>query len=519
MGSGSMTDVPPLPPGFVLDAPAAGPPPLPPGFVLDAPASASVGETAADMAKQLGTGAVTGTLGLPGDLASLLNKGIDWGTNKFGLGVAPSTPVGTSAQITKGLEQLTGSSLAPKTTLGEYARTAGEFAPAMLGGPESVFAKLVTRVAAPAIASEGLGQLTAGTAAEPFARLGGALVGGGGAAALANRAEKIAAPTLEQIGTAKAADYKAVNDLGVTFKPQAVKTMASDIAAGLEKQGITADVAPVTFKVLEKLESRTSPATINDIDNTRKILGQLAKGSTSPNTMERINAGAAQQAIREIDQALPAFAPADFASGARNHAQAIEHLTNARGNAAVEFQAKALDRAEYKATNNAAAANSGANYENALRQQLKSILNSPAQARQFPPTVRAEMEKIVRGEGTRNMIRTIGNLLGGGGGVGALASAMSGHALLPGAGLAAPFVGAGIKKAGNAVTERAVERLNEKVRAASPLAQAQRASLPPPNPITSQQQLALMNALLSLRGGSTPLPIPQAQAPYMPFRQ
>lgn len=494
-----MNEVPPLPPGFVLDPPL-GPPPLPPGFVLDQPEQPST--TVGGIAKQLATGAVTGTLGLPGDMASLLNKGIDWATDKAGLGVAPSHEVGTSAQITRGLEKATGTSLEPKTVPEEYARTIGGFGAAAIGGPEMAAAKLLPsigsrllRVFGPALTSETAGQVTKGTELEPYARVGGALIGGGGAV----KAAKAVAPTIENIGLAKALDYKAVNDLGVSFKPAAVKFMAGDIATTLEQQGITADVAPFTFKVLEKLENRTTPATINDIDNTRKILGQLAKGTTSPNTMERINAGAAQQAIREIDDALPAFQATDFATGAANHAKAIEHLTNARGNAAVEFQTKALDRAEYKAANNAAAANSGANYENALRQQLKSILNSPAQSRQFPADVRAEMQKIVRGEGTRNAIRTIGNLLGGGGGLGSVVTAGIGHTVLPGIGAAAPLVGAATKKIGNVITNRAVERLNEMVRARSPLAEAQRTSLPPaPAPRLTARQQRLIAAALAL---------------------
>ncbi|MEN6545603.1 MAG: hypothetical protein ABFE07_06135 [Armatimonadia bacterium] len=64
----------------------------------------------------------------------------------------------------------------PQTTAGEYARTIGEFAPAALA-PGGVIAR-TANVAVPAVASETAGQLTEGTALEPYARIGGAIAGG-----------------------------------------------------------------------------------------------------------------------------------------------------------------------------------------------------------------------------------------------------------------------------------------------------------------------------------------------------
>lgn len=70
----------------------------------------------------------------------------------------------------------------PETTAGEYARTMGEFAPALLN-PGSAGQK-VAGWAIPALASETAGQVTKGTKAEPWARGGAALVAGLGTAAL-----------------------------------------------------------------------------------------------------------------------------------------------------------------------------------------------------------------------------------------------------------------------------------------------------------------------------------------------
>lgn len=65
----------------------------------------------------------------------------------------------------------------PTTTAGEYARTIGEFAPTAAIGPGGLVAKAVGNMLVPAITSETAGQLTEGSAAEPWARMAGGLAG------------------------------------------------------------------------------------------------------------------------------------------------------------------------------------------------------------------------------------------------------------------------------------------------------------------------------------------------------
>lgn len=65
----------------------------------------------------------------------------------------------------------------PQTTVGEYARTIGEFAPAAAVGPGRLGTRIATQAVVPALGSETAGQFTEGTAAEPYARVAGALLG------------------------------------------------------------------------------------------------------------------------------------------------------------------------------------------------------------------------------------------------------------------------------------------------------------------------------------------------------
>jgi hypothetical protein len=142
--------------------------------------------TTEDVAKSAGIGLAKGAIGMagaPGDLSNLLAKGSKAAGDYVGgmFGAAPSPePTGpllpTSGGIQKAVESQTGDFYKPKTTAGEYAQTAGEFAPGLMGGEGSLLARGLTRVAIPAATSETAGQVTKGTDAEPWARVAGGLL-------------------------------------------------------------------------------------------------------------------------------------------------------------------------------------------------------------------------------------------------------------------------------------------------------------------------------------------------------
>lgn len=170
--------------------------------------------TMGDVAKSAGIGLAKGAIGLaglPGDAADLASKGYDYLTGSdTNSTVAPYAEAIGSGNIQKHIENYTGQFYQPKTTAGEYAQTLGEFAPAMIGGPETLATKFATRVAAPALASETAGQLTKGTGLEPYARAAGAVMGAG----LPVAASRAISPTT--IDAANAGAVNALQNEGVT---------------------------------------------------------------------------------------------------------------------------------------------------------------------------------------------------------------------------------------------------------------------------------------------------------------
>lgn len=135
---------------------------------------------------------VASTVGAPGDISELGARGIDYLTRlvgeKLGIDVRKREPHKAdygSEDVLNAIKSVVGELHTPQTKAGEYAQTIGEFVPGALMGPGGMAAR-AAQVVVPAVASETAGQLTKGTKAEPYARFGGAVLGGG-LTALASR--------------------------------------------------------------------------------------------------------------------------------------------------------------------------------------------------------------------------------------------------------------------------------------------------------------------------------------------
>ena len=393
------------------------------------PAPTNDDSTTGDVAKSAGVGLVKGGIGLaglPGDLSNALAHGSkiagDYIAGK--LGFDPSPDLGlpalpTSGVIQKGVESATGPLYEPKTTAGQYAETAGEFLPAAIGGPESLATRLATRVAAPAVASETAGQLTKGTAAEPYARLAGAIAGGTSASAGVNKflemiaANKAAAavPSAEALKDAARAGYDHPDVAAVQIKPQAASDLATKIENDLVAQGFRARPGQggSTFDTIAELKNAPGPVSVQDIDSVRKALGNVGKSG-----IPTADSVAANKAIAHLDDFLPNLSQSDLIAG--DAAAANQILQDARGNWAAAKRSNMLTDKIDAAELQAASANSGHNVENALRQRMRSVLTSPKLSRGLSVDEKSAIEAFVRGGPVSNVVRHIGNYLGGGGG-------------------------------------------------------------------------------------------------------
>lgn len=290
--------------------------------------------------------------------------------------------------------------------------------------------------------------------------------------AQAMRQEMPQAPSGQALRDTADAGYKQARGLGVEYSADAVKSMADTARATLERDGILAELAPKSFQILDKLANPPagSTAPITGLEAARRAFGHAARDFSNPT--EQL---AASRITQHLDDFLAGSNPQSVVAGPAD--QAAKIFTDARGNYAAAKRSERLTDAQDAADLSAAAANSGANADNALRQRAKSILLSDKQRAGFDATDQEGLRGVVEGTMPRNILRVVGNLLGGGGGLGAIASgaagagagAAAGGTLGAVAGAAVPAVGVGAKAIANALTRRAFEGVDAVTRTRSPL--------------------------------------------------
>ena len=210
----------------------------------------------------------------------------------------------------------------------------------------------------------------------------------------------------------------------------------------------------------------------NRLDALRRDLGEIARDFTNPT--EQAAARIAQTKIDDLLEAAGKTRGAVLKGDADLLAQTARE---ARGNAAAEFRMRALEAVRQRAEDQAGAAHSGRNVENAYRQQLKAFVRpdnkgvSPAQKAGLTRAEITEIRQATRGTSFPNLLRTFGNMLGGGGGIASSGLAATGYLSGDPRFYAAAGLGFGARNLSNALMRSRADYLNRMVAARSPLAQ------------------------------------------------
>lgn len=281
-------------------------------------------------------------------------------------------------------------------------------------------------------------------------------------------------PSAEALKTAAQSGYDAVRNMGVQYAPDAVQQAANAARANLERDGVLDNLAPNTFQVLHGLANPPAGAVAADsagLEAARRAFGNVGKNFNNPTD---------QMAASRAQDALDAFVqnPPEGAVMAGPGPAAGQALADARANYAAAKRSDQLHGLEDNADRRAAATNSGLNLDNTIRSRVAGLLGSPKARAGFTSDEIALLEQVVSGTPTRNAVRFVGNLLGGGGGLGAVVSGGIGATAgehfggLPGlvVGAGMPALGVGAKVVANALTRRALQAADEAVRSRAPLA-------------------------------------------------
>lgn len=294
--------------------------------------------------------------------------------------------------------------------------------------------------------------------------------------------EKPKVPTTEELAAVGKADITAARNSGLEVTSDSVANWSRKTQQDLFESGIHPVDAPATYAKLRELETAPagSFATSSNLQSLRESLGHTAQNFNPQAAKDQV---AASRSIGGLDKLIPSLDEASVVAGTPAATQKL--FDTGRGNYAAAMRSNdltgVLDRANTgileRAEVRAQAANSGRNLDNTIRQKIASLLEKPKEVSGFSDPEIAALNDAVAGSRTRNTARYVGNLAGGGGGIGqAFISAL-------GASLGAPFgaagamigasvpvaAGAGAKTIANILAKRSLKGVDELIRQRSPL--------------------------------------------------
>jgi hypothetical protein len=278
-------------------------------------------------------------------------------------------------------------------------------------------------------------------------------------------------PSAPQLKNAASSGYDAARSSLTTIPGDVVANMAQGAQQSLlNEHGIIPETAPKTYAILDKLANPPSGGfgTYPGLAAARSGLSAL----TSEGGTEGL---AAQKIIPKLNEFIDAISP-QAADARANYAAAMR--SNSLTGDLDKANTGILEQAEARAH----ASHSGSNMDNAIRQRVATLLQSPQNLAGFSQSEIDALNNVVQGGIVRNASRRVGNFLGGGGGLGSLAAtamgAAAGSHLMPGIegttiGAALPTaLGTSAKALENALARRSLNAVDEAVRARSPLGEA-----------------------------------------------
>lgn len=304
------------------------------------------------------------------------------------------------------------------------------------------------------------------------AALGGAIGGAAGGVirgatnALQTRAAAKTIPTNDDLRKAATAAYNRADAAGVIIKPEGMQKLGTSIVGDLAEFGYDPALQPGVAAVLKRLEDAgNTNITLKGLDVIRKVAGNAAKIRDNPSQQ-----ALAAKIIDRIDDYIDALPAEDVLTG--NAKQGAKALSEAREMWGRLRKSEVVDAAALKAERRAASTGSGANADNAMRQNVRGLLDNPRTARGMTEAEKAAAETVVRGTVPQNALRLAGKAAPTGivsGGIGTTAGATIGAALAGpgGAGVGAvaiPALGKLAKNSADALTQRNVERLSQVIR-------------------------------------------------------
>lgn len=465
--------------------------------------AAPPGVTGMDVASQglsgLNEGIAIG-LGAPVDLATLAINGVTGGINRVAGTSIPriDKPVGGSESIREGILAPTIKPESDNPALQAERRIMQEMGAWAVpgGGLAAKTSKPLSALAreAPAVAMSGTGAAIAQQLSpdNPLAELAGQMIGSftpGGVARLSKRPPK--SPSMDVLRTERDAAYRAADKAGVSYSPQQYDKMLTDLVAEVRGQNISPTRHQAAYSFITDMIGRRNgkPMTLTELDQLRQEVRRDLITPSYGNPEREADAHFGEEIISAIDDLI------------NSNATGSQAMQAARAAHSRLRKSEIIQDALIKARRRAESTGSGGNINNAIRQNIRAILDSPKKSKAFSKQELAAMESLVKQGKIENLLRLIGKLSPSGNGLMA-ALGIGGTALNP-ALASAPLAGMAAKAGADRITQGKAAQLQAMV-AGKPVTPLPRLPMPRPSIIYAQgaNQMQNVPAEITVRGGA-----------------
>ncbi|WAJ27382.1 hypothetical protein [Antarcticirhabdus aurantiaca] len=329
--------------------------------------------------------------------------------------------------------------------------------------------------------------------------ISGAAVGGavrGVTNAIGNRIARASIPNNEALREAADRAYQVADEAGIVYRPDAMMRLGLNVQRDLVEAGYHPSLQPRIATVLDEVDRLgQGNVTLKGVDVLRRM------ASAAGSSIDRSERALATRIIGRIDDMVDRTSADDVVMG--DVARGTVALRDARDYWSRLRKSETLDEAVTKGERRAASTGTGGNVDNAVRQNVRGILERPATSRGLTDAERAAGERVVRGTKTQNAARLVGKLSPEGNGL-MLALGVGGSLAQPGFGVPAMVAGAVAKRFADRATPANVQRMSETIRSGGLTSReiVARALMGegPPEVVQSVQELMQRDALVRALG-------------------
>ncbi|MGH6931739.1 MAG: hypothetical protein ACREEE_04830 [Dongiaceae bacterium] len=226
---------------------------------------------------------------------------------------------------------------------------------------------------------------------------------GGAAGGMRTGASRVKAPSTGDLKSQAQSAYDAAQSAGLVVTKDSMKQLADDIRAEAMAAGIDKTLHPRATAAMRRAKDfAKQPQTLEQVDTLRQVLKDAAS------SVDQGERRVAQMMVEKLDDHLDTLAPANIISG--DAVLATDAIKKARALWHRMRKAELVEEAVSRAKLRTASTGSGGNIDNAIRQNIRQILDNPKKRRGFSQEERNLMEAVVKGGKVQNLLRLIGRL-------------------------------------------------------------------------------------------------------------